>query len=84
MQEINKVLSISTKLLTSFHPWSDSQTEIVNKEVLMFLCIYCFEKQDQWADWFAIAQFSINSKKYTSIKVASFKATHGLTYLTWE
>ena len=56
MQEINKALGISTKLSTSFHPQTDGQTEIVNKEVQKFLWIYCFEKQDQWANWLAIAQ----------------------------
>ena len=75
MQEINKALSISTKLSTSFHPQMDGQTEIVNKEVQKFLWIYCFEKQDQWANWLAIAQFSINSKKHVSTKVAPFEAT---------
>ena len=74
MQEINKALSISTKLSTSFHSQMDGQTEIVNKEVQKFLQIYCFEKQDQWANWLAIAQFSINSKKHASTKVAPFKA----------
>ena len=49
--------------------------EIVNKEVQKFLQIYHLEKQDQWANWLAIAQFLINSKKHTSTKVAPFKAT---------
>ena len=53
----------------------DGQTEIVNKEVQKFLQIYCFEKQDQWANWLAIVQFSLNSKKHASTKVAPFKAT---------
>ena len=75
MQEINKALGISTKLSMSFHPQMDGQTEIVNKEVQKFLQIYCFEKQDQWANWLAIAQFSINSKKHTLTKVAPFEAT---------
>ena len=75
MQEINKALSISTKLSTSFHPQTDGQTEIVNKEVQQFLWTYCFKKQDQWANWLAIAQFSINSKKHALTKVAPFEAT---------
>ena len=75
MQEINKALSISTKLPMSFHPQTDDQTEIVNKEVQKFLWIYCFKKQDQWANWLAIAQFSINSKKHALTKVAPFEAT---------
>ena len=75
MQEINKALGISTKLSISFHPQTDGQTEIVNKEVQKFLQIYCFEKQDQWTNWLAIVQFSKNSKKHTSTKVAPLKAT---------
>ena len=47
MQEINKALSISTKLSTSFHPQMNGQTKIVNKEVQKFLLVYCFKKQDQ-------------------------------------
>ena len=75
MQEINKALSISTKLSTSFHPQTDGQTEIINKEVQKFLQIYCFKKQDQWANWLTIVQFSINSKKRMLTKVAPFEAT---------
>ena len=75
MQEIHKALGISTKLSMSFHPQTDGQTEIVNKEVQKFLQIYCFKKQDPWANWLAISQFSINSKKHTSTKVAPFEAT---------
>ena len=53
----------------------DGQMEIINKEVQKFLWIYCFKKQDQWANWLAIVQFSINSKKHMSTKVAPFEAT---------
>ena len=53
----------------------DGQMGIVNKEVQKFLWIYCFEKQDQWANGLALAQSSVNSKKHTSTKVAPFKAT---------
>ena len=38
-------------------------------------------KQDQWANWLAIAQFSINSKKHASTKVAPFEATW--SYISW-
>ena len=53
----------------------DGQTEIVNKEVQKSPWIYCSKKQDQWANWLAIAQFSINSKKHMLTKVAPFEAT---------
>ena len=72
MQELNKALSIATKLSTSFHLQTDGQTEIVNKEIGKFLQIYCFEKQDSWFAWLPIAQFSINPKKHTSTKKSPF------------
>ena len=75
MQELNKALSLTTKLLTSFHPQTDGQTEIVNKEIGKFLQIYCFEKQDSWFAWLPIAQFSINTKKHTSTKKSPFDVT---------
>ena len=37
MQELNKALGITTKLSTSFHPQTDGQTEIINKEIGKFL-----------------------------------------------
>ena len=75
MQELNKALGIATKLSTSFHPQTDGQTEIVNKEIGKFLRIYCFEKQDSWFAWLPIAQFSINTKKHTSTKKSPFDVT---------
>ena len=75
MQELNKVLGIATKLSTSFHPQTDRQTEIVNKEIGKFLQIYCFEKQDSWFAWLPIAQFSINTKKHPSTKKSPFDVT---------
>ena len=72
MQELNKALSIATKLSTSFHLQTDGQTEIVNKEIGKVLRIYCFEKQDSWFTWLSIAQFSINTKKHTSTKKSPF------------
>ena len=75
MQELNKALGIATKLSTSFHPQTDGQTEIVNKEIGKFLWIYCFEKQDSWFAWLPIAQFSINTKKHASTKKSPFDVT---------
>ena len=75
MQELNKALSIATKLSTSFHLQTDRQTEIVNKEIGKFLQIYCFEKQDSWFAWLPIAQFSINTKKHASTKKSPFNVT---------
>ena len=75
MQELNKALGITTKLLTSFHPQTDKQTEIVNKEIGKFLQIYCFEKQDSWFAWLPITQFSINTKKHAATKKSPFDVT---------
>ena len=74
-------LGITTKLSTSFHPQTDRQTEIINKEIGKFLWIYCFEKQDSWFAWLPIAQFSTNTKQHTSTKKSPFDVTW--SYLPW-
>ena len=75
MQELNQALGITTKLLTFFHPQTDGQTEIANKEIRKFLQIYCSEKQDTWFAWLPITQFSINTKKHASTKKSPFDVT---------
>jgi transposase InsO family protein len=75
MQEVCKRLGINSKLSTAFHPQTDGQTERMNRDLQQYLRLFCAEKQDQWADWLAIAQFSYNSKMQTSSKKTPFEVS---------
>ncbi|KAH7884300.1 hypothetical protein F5I97DRAFT_1929175 [Phlebopus sp. FC_14] len=49
--------------------------EKINRDLKHYLCVFCAEKETEWTDWFAIAQFSYNTKKQVSTKKTSFEVT---------
>ncbi len=62
MQALNDLLGIKTNISTAYHPQTDGQTERVNQEVEQYLRIFVNYRQDNWADWLSLAEFSYNDK----------------------
>ena len=81
MKDLCKHLRIIPKLSTAHHPQTDGQTEWMNRDLQQYLCIFTMEKQNEWADWIVLAQFSYNMKQQASTKKSPFKVTH--TYSPW-
>jgi transposase InsO family protein len=77
MKELNKLLGIQTKLSTAYHPQTDGQTERMNQEVEQYLRLFISHRQDDWAEWIAIAEFSYNNKIHSLTKVSPFYANYG-------
>jgi len=50
MQELNKILGIESKLLMTFHPQTDKQTERVNQELEQYLRMFIDHRQEQWPE----------------------------------
>jgi transposase InsO family protein len=75
MQDLCKRLGIQSKMSTAYHPQTDGQTERMNRDLQQYLRLFTAEKQEQWADWLPLAQFSYNSKKQTSTKKSPFEIT---------
>ena len=76
MKDLCKHLGITPKLSTAHHPQTDGQTEWINHDLQQYLCIFTAEKQIEWADWIALAQFSYNTKKQSSTRKSPFEVTH--------
>ena len=48
---------------TTYHPQTDGQMERVNQSVKEFLTMFVNNKQNDWSNWLAVAQFCHNDQK---------------------
>jgi len=71
------MLEIKTKLSTAFHSQTDRQTERMNQELEQYLWFFIENRQKDWLEWLAAAEFAINNKIYMMTKVLSFMANYG-------
>ena len=76
-RELNKMLGIETKLSTAYHPETDSQTERINQELEQYLRMYVNHRQNNWAEWLAMAEFAFNNKMHTATKMSLFQVNYG-------
>ena len=74
MKDLWKCLGITPKLSTAHHLQTDGQMEWMNHDLQQYLHIFTAEKQNEWADWIALAQFSYNTKKQASTKKSPLKS----------
>ena len=79
MTDLCKQLSISPKLSTAHHPQTDGQMEVMNREVQQYLCLFCADEQQCWADWLGLVQFAINNWQHSATKFSPFQLTHTYT-----
>jgi len=76
-KELNRMLGIQTKLSTTFHSQVDGQTERMNQELEQYLRFFIENRQKDWPEWLAAAEFAINNKVHTATKVSPFIANYG-------
>ena len=72
-----EILSITVKLSTAFHPETDGQTEVENREMERYLRTYVAYQQDNWVKWLALAEFAANNAPSATTLVSPFFATRG-------
>jgi len=61
----------------AYHPQTDSQTEWVNQELKQYLRLYCNYRQNDWAEWLSIAEFSYNNQIHSSMGWSPFLVNLG-------
>ena len=75
-KELNRMLEIKTKLSTVFHPQTDGQMECMNQELEQYLRFFMENRQKNWPEWLASAEFVVNNKTHTATKVSPFMANY--------
>ena len=76
-KELNRMLEIETRLLTVFYLQMDKQTKWMNQELEQYLRFFTEYKQSNWLEWLVTAEFAVNNKVHSAIKVLPFMANHG-------
>ena len=71
------MLGIKTKLLTVFHPQTDGYTEQINQKLEQYLQFFVDHRQKNWPEWLVLAEFAVNIKVYSTIKVSPFMVNFG-------
>ena len=77
MKELNRMLEIKMKLLMAFHTQTDGQTEHMNQELEQYLRFFVENRQKDWPEWLASAEFVVNNKTHTVTKISPFMENYG-------
>jgi hypothetical protein len=77
MRALNELLGITENLSTARRPQTDGQTERANQELEQYLRIFCNERQSDWAEWLACAEFAVNNRVNSSTGFSPFFLNYG-------
>ena len=77
MRELNRLLGIQVTPSTAYHPQTDGQTERVNQEIEQYLRLFVNHRQDDWAEWLPLAEFSHNNRIQASTRQTPFLLNSG-------
>jgi hypothetical protein len=61
MTEFWKMIDVAPNPSTAYHPQTDRQTEQLNAEIEQYIRLWVNDKQNNWSEWLAIAEFAINN-----------------------
>ncbi|SJK99889.1 uncharacterized protein ARMOST_03200 [Armillaria ostoyae] len=77
MKELYQMLDITQNASTAFHPQTDGQMKRVNQEVKKYLCIFINHRQDDWADWLPLVEFTYNNQVHSATGKSLFMVMYG-------
>jgi transposase InsO family protein len=75
MKEVDTKLAMST----AFHPQTDGQAEKANSIVERYLRAYTADRQNDWDQLLAVAEFAYNASRHKSLEMSPFEADLGYT-----
>ena len=76
-RELLKLLGITSKLSTAYHPQTNGATEWVNQEIEAYLSIFCSSFPEEWAKKLYLVEFTHNNWQHTERKQPPFELMHG-------
>ncbi len=77
MKDFYGLLGIEANSSTAYHPQTDGQMECKNQDIEEYLHLYVNYRQDDWAEWLSLAQFTHNDKETSATGTSPFFALYG-------
>ncbi|QRW25688.1 Retrotransposable element Tf2 protein [Rhizoctonia solani] len=74
----NAKLDIKPTYSTAYHPQTDGQTEQIQQEAKIFICMFGNHRQSDWVSLLPLAKFALNNLKQTSTGKSPFQICYGL------
>src|SRR6201996_4867352 len=75
-RELYRLLGVKLAATTAYHPQGDGQTERVNQELEQFLRLFINQRQDNWEDLLACAEFQYNNYIHSATQNVPFVRGH--------
>lgn len=85
-KELFRLQGTSFNFSSAYHPQTDSQTEVVNKVIQMYLRCFTSRRPKEWVKWIPWAEFCYNTSIHSSTKKIPYEVVYGkppLTLLTY-
>ena len=76
-QELLKLLGVTLKLTTAYHPQSDGTTERFNQEIEAYISIYCSSRPEDWHKKIGAMEFTHNNQRHSDRAKTLFELIHG-------
>ena len=76
-QELFKLVRVSLRMSTSYHPQTDGQTERVNQCLETYLRCFVHACPSKWVDWLSSAEYWYNTSAHSAIGCSPFEALYG-------
>ena len=76
-RELCRILGIQQNISTAYHPRTDGQSERTNQWLEQYLRFWANERQNNWADYLALAEFAHNNWTNESTRETPFRLLMG-------
>lgn len=78
-QELCKALGIRSSLTTAFHPQANGGTERANREIQLYLSIFCINNPSSWSQAIKKAEFVYNNRPHADRSQSPFELMYGIS-----
>jgi len=76
-RDLFRLAGVKLHMSSAFHPQTDSQSEVVNKIITMYLRCTTGDRPRDWVDWLPWAEFCYNSSFHYALRATPFQVVYG-------